>query len=372
MPAGLLKSSPIEAGVSATGDLVAATPAQYMGFYCKGTDPANSSVWHELLTGCTVLDKPCLSLDDIPPFVLAPDMVRVVNVRDPETGKPLPGLSLIKVRGVDDAVGFCGGKKRRNATYAQPLEDIYGVAEKIRGAGGSIESVFWLDDGRFVIDGTLPLDATHRRTFGQDRHFLRFGLVGNYSGQGTDCVFVSLVRAVCTNMTRVAMFDAKANGDILKVRHSADVSERWTLDVSRFVAGYSAQLGEHVAKLEALNAKRISEQQREAFFKAVLGDEPEKGKAATTYAWKIAALRAAYTAERENAQTVGLDPDSARVAYETVTNVLNHGGAVDKGKGDGVEWYPVLNTGRTTAQRAWNVAAGADAGRALALALAGA
>jgi len=368
MPAGLMSTTAVAAGIGADGSLQAERPALTMGVYARGTDPRNRTIWHESFSGVKVIEVPALTRDLVPDYVLTPaDMVAVKRVLDPDTLRPLPGLSVIKVVGVEEPIGFAGGNKRLNWTGAQP-DRIFEVAERVAGAGGSIESAFWLDDGRFVVEGTLPLDATHRATFGEDVHFLRFTFVGNFSGSGTDMAFVTLVRAVCANMTRVAMFDAAKHGDIIKVRHAKDVDTRWDVNVTAFVAGYSGLLAEHVTKLAELNTRKLTDS--DAYFRAVIGTEPEKGKAATFYAWKLAALRNAYKAERANAEKVGIDPNSQRVAYETVTNVLNHGGVIDKGDGNGETWWNGLNGARTDTGRAWNVLTGDGATNALALALA--
>jgi hypothetical protein len=175
----------------------------------------------------------------------------------------------------------------------------------------------------------------------------------------------------------VALYSANKGGNVLKIRHAANVADRWDVDVSAFLADYSAKIREHGESKRALASRSLGATsdaiiaERDAYFRAVIGSDVEPdGKAGTLYRRKLAALKAAWHAERENARKVGIDPDSRRVAYEAVTNVLSHGGMVDTGSKDGPEWRPVLNSGRTDAARAMALVTGDASSRALALALA--
>jgi hypothetical protein len=375
--AGLMVTDAIaatEPGIAADGSLVPGRPAVpgglTMGVYARGTDPNNRSIWHEAFSGVTVIESPSLSLDDVPSHVMP--SITLERALHPRTGKPLPGLSLILADGVSTPLGFAGGRKRLNWTGVQPSQ-IFDAALKIKGAGGSVESAFMLADGRFVVEGTLPLDAQSENRLGADRHYLRFCYIGNYSGAGRDLVLVTIVRGVCWNMVAVATLDAKKHGDIMRIGHNSKVERAWTVDLDAFIGHYSPMVAEHVSKVAALNERAMAENERDAYFRAVLGDEPETGKGATFYRWRLEALRKAAKAENENAQRVGIPTDTRRVAYEAVTNVLNHGGIVRKGEANDPTadaWYDGLNGARNEAGRVSKVLASPLPARALALALA--
>ena len=171
--AGLMVTDAIaatEPGVAADGSLVPGRPAVpgglTMGVYARGTDPNNKSIWHEAFSGVTVLEVPSLTREMIPSHVMP--TISVERALHPRTGKPLAGLSLILADGVSTPLGFAGGRKRLNWTGVQPSQ-IFEAAEKVRDAGGSIESTFMLADGRFVVEGTLPLDAKSENRLGSAR-----------------------------------------------------------------------------------------------------------------------------------------------------------------------------------------------------------
>jgi hypothetical protein len=104
-----------------------------------------------------------------------------------------------------------------------------------------------------------------------------------------------------------------------------------------------------------------------AFFADALGplDPDASERAKTMRANDMQAVRAAFKAERANARATGIDPDSIRVGYETLTHVINHGGPGTDGK-----WRPARNRGRGNEARAWNVAVGGRGEGALQAALA--
>ena len=165
------------------------------------------------------------------------------------------------------------------------------------------------------------------------------------------------------------MFDAESNGDVLKIGHNSKVERAWTVDLDAFIGAYSPMVAAHCESLVKLNERKMDATAREAYFRTLLGDEPESGKGATFYAWRLAALKRAATAENENAETVGIPRDTARIAYESVTNVLNHGGVVRKGDKGEEAWYDGLNGARSETARVSKVLASPLPARALALAL---
>jgi len=344
----------------------------YAGIYARGIGSVQS-VWHQSFTHVPVLDKRSLELSDIPEWII-PEVYMLAPL-DPETLDPCVGLSIIKSRALDSEQSFpgrlgqAGGAKRTSWTPCQPA-DVLRVTMRFQEVGATVESVMWLEPGKFLVDGSLPCDAS---LFGSDQHEVRFLAIANYSGGGSDCIVISLVRTVCANTERLAVLNASKSGSILKVRHSANVADAWELDVPRFVGHYSAKVAEHATKKRQLAEMILGQTAeairtaRDAYFVSVLGTEPEKGRANTTYRWKLNALKRAYMVERENAATVGLNPDSMRVAYEAVTNVLSNGGMVEGPKGQ--EWRPLLNGGHSEGARAFALTTGNASTRALTLAL---
>lgn len=329
------------------------------------------SIWHRAITGSPVLPTPTLDPAEIPGR-LTPD-VYLVSPVDPETFDPCEGLSLIKAQGFPGRLGVAGGHKRTSWQCAQPRDVLASMGELI-GLGATLEGVFWLAPGRFYCEGSLPVDAKTRDTFGDDAHDVRWCAVLDMTGGGRDFLMVSLTRVVCANTSAVAKYDANKRGSMLRIGHNKAVSERWKLDAPAFLADYSGKLAAHAAKLDALNRRKVTADNLAAYFKAVIGgDAPEaEGRALTLYQRKLTGLRVAWEREREHARSLGIDPDSARVAYEAVTNLANHGANVadaDPDKGE-TGWRSPLNTARTETGRAMALADGSITGRALALALA--
>ena len=343
------------------------TPA---ALFAEGTGRVKS-VWHQSITGSPLLPDENHDPEMIPER-LTPN-VYLLNPLDPETLDPCEGLSIIKASGFPGRLGVAGGHKRTSWQCAQP-RDILKAMQGLVEHGATVEGVFWLEPGRFYVEGALPVDETTRGIFGRDAHDVRWCAVADMTGGGRDFLMVSVTRVVCANTSAVAKYDANKRGSMLRIGHSKGVEDRWRLDAPAFLADYSGRLREHAEKLDALNHRKVTGATLAEYFAAVIGgDEPEaEGRALTLYRRKLTGLRLAWEREREHARSLGIDPDSARVAYEAVTNLANHGAKVtdadpDKGE-DG--WRSPLNTARTDTGRALALADGSISTRALALAMA--
>ena len=339
-----------------------------LGVFAAGTGRVQS-VWHAAETGCPVLPVPTLEPGDVPDRV-TPEVYRVTPI-DPESFDPLTGLSVIKARGVPGRLGVAGGHKRTNWRCAQPRA-ILDSFEDLRAHGATVEGVFWLSPGRFVVDGSLPIDDRTKSAFGADAHDVRYCAVADLTGAGRDTVMVSLVRVVCANTSAMARWDARRRDSILRIGHCRRVEERWRIDAPAFLAEYSGRLDEHVRKLHRLNEAALSPENALAYFERIIGTEPASPKGRTLYARKLRGLRVAYEREREHAVQVGIDPDSVRVAYEAVTNLANHGAVVapsDPDKGDN-GWRSPLNGARSATGRGLALIDGSITAPALELALA--
>jgi len=337
--------------------------------FARGTGSVQS-IWHASMTGSPVLDVPTLDPGMVPDR-LTPEVYCVSPV-DPETFDPCVGLSLIKARGFPGRLGVAGGHKRTSWQCAQP-RDILGSLSELTSLGATVEGVFWLAPGRFYVEGALPVDEKTRETFGADAHDVRYCAVADLTGGGRDFLMVSVTRVVCANTSAVAKYDANKRGSMLRIGHSKGVADRWRLDAPAFLADYSGKLAAHALKLDALNHKRITPEALTAYFVAVIGGEaPEKGRGATLYQRKLAGLRAAWAREASHAESLGIPVDSARVAYEAVTNLANHGAIVadaDPDAGDN-GWRSPINGARSDTGRAMALADGSISAPALALALA--
>lgn len=334
-----------------------------LALFARGTG-RTKSIWHAAMTQCTVLETDTIDPAMVPER-LTPRIYTICPL-DPETLDPCTGLSLIKAEGFADRLGQAGGHKRTSWTPAQPREALEALAT-LATVGATLEGVFWLNPGRFYLEGALPSDAD----FGRDAHDVRWCAILDFTGAGCDRIIVSLTRVVCANTSRVAVYSAGKSGSIFSIRHSANIATRWEIDAPAFLGDYSAKVAEHAAKLQTLNEQRATPAGLSAYFLTVLGgelaeDAPSKVK--TRRDWELTALKSAYQAERVNAATVGISPDSMRVAYEAVTNLQNHGGKVETAKG--IEWRPLLNGSRSETGRALNLASGDITSKALALALA--
>jgi Domain of unknown function (DUF932) len=327
-------------------------------------------VWHQSITGSTVLDVSSLDPQQVPSGLLP--AVYTMAPLDPETLDPCRGLSLIKAEGFPQRLGVAGGHKRTCWQCAQPREILASMGQ-LMDLGATLEGVFWLAPGRFYVEGALPVDEVTREVFGEDEHDVRYCAVADLTGGGRDFIMVSVVRVVCANTSAVARYDANQRGSVLRIGHSAGVSERWRLDVPAFLADYSGKLRAHADKLQALNTKKITVGTLLSYFQAVVGEKPKgQGRSATLYERKLVGLRQAWRRERAHAREVGIPQDSARVAYEAVTNLANHGALVadsDQERGDD-GWRSPINTARTATGRALALADGSISGPALSLALA--
>ena len=339
-----------------------------LALFARGTG-RTQSVWHQSITGSPVLDVPTLDPGSIPGRLLP--TVYTLSPLDPETLNPCQGLSIIKASGFPGRLGVAGGHKRTSWQCAQPAE-ILQAMQGLVSEGATIEGVFWLDPGRFYVEGSLPVDDSTRAIFGQDAHDVRFCAVADLTGGGRDFLMVSVCRVVCANTSAVAKYQANKKGSMLRIGHNKGVSERWRLDAPAFLADYSGKLRDHALKLDALNGKRITGEALTAYFEAVIGGSaPEKGKALTFYQRKLSGLRQAWQRERAHAVELGINPDSARVAYEAVTNLANHGAIVadvDAEKGEN-GWRNPLATSRHATGQALSLADGSISAPALALAL---
>lgn len=336
---------------------------EVMAVFARGTG-ATKNVWHASFTGAQVLDIDSLSVDDIPVRLLP--KIRLVTPLDPETGEECSGLSIIKADGFARRFGQAGGLKRTSWTPAQPAKVLEALLP-LREAGAEIAGVFWLEPGRLYIEGMLPDDSV----WGDDPHEVRFSAILDYSGLGCDRLAVYLTRIVCANTSRIALYEANKKGSVLKIRHSANVEDQWSIDAPEFLSDYSARVKEHQTKLQTLNSHKLRPQDWSSFFTDYLGGPLEKDaskRAQTQRAYQMEALEKAWKEERENAEKTNIDPDSARVGYEAITNVLNHGAKVTTPKG--VEWKPVLNAARNDTARMFNVAIGSHTDKAMQCALA--
>lgn len=335
-----------------------------LAIFASGTGRVQS-IWHASMTGSPVLDQPTLEPGDVPER-LTPE-VYCISPLDPETLDPCVGLSIIKARGFPGRLGVAGGHKRTNWTPAQPRHILDSLASLLK-IGATIEGCFWLNPGRFYVEGALPNDAS---LWGKDAHDVRFCAVADMTGGGRDFIMVSLTRAVCANTSAVALYSAKKGDSLLKIGHNANIADRWEFDSVAFLGDYSSKVAEHAGKLKHLDTRNVDGASLTAYFQAVIGGEPAKEagpKIHTAYRWKMNALRAAYQAERVNADKVGIPVDSARVAYEAVTAVASHGGEVTTANGER-EWRPLLNGARSDTGRALALSSGKATANALALAL---
>ena len=344
-----------------------------LALFARGTGRVQS-IWHQSMTGSPVIDVPTLDPEGIEER-LAPE-VYLVSPVDPETFDPCVGLSLIKARGFPGRLGVAGGHKRTSWTPAQPRHILESLGE-LRSLGATMEGVFWLAPGRFYVEGALPVDDTTRGIFGQDAHDVRYCAVADFTGGGRDFLMVSMTRVVCANTSAVAKYDANKRGSMLRIGHSKGIEDRWAIDAPAFLGDYSGKLRKHAETLRALGGKTVDGASLAGYFQAVLGGEPLPSAAAkvhTSYRWKMNALRAAWTLEAQDAQALGIRPDSARVAYEAVTRALSHGGEVTGTKiaeETGSDWRPDLfNGARNATGRALALAGGSLTTDALALALA--
>ena len=338
-----------------------------LALFARGTGNVQS-IWHQSMTGSPVLDQPSLEPGDVGER-LTPE-VYLLNPLDPETLDPCKGLSIIKARGFAGRLGIAGGHKRTSWQCAQP-RDILASLFELRSLGATIEGTFWLDPGRFYVEGALPVDDATRKLFGQDAHDVRFCAVADLTGGGRDFIMVSVTRVVCANTSAVAKYEANKRGSMLRIGHSKGVADRWRLDAPSFLADYSDKLKGHALKLDALNSKRIGAEALTVYFQAVIGGEaPDKGKALTFYQRKLSGLRQAWERERAHAVELGIDPDSARVAYEAVTNLANHGATVADVTDTDNGWRNPMATARNATARAVSLSDGSINARPLALALA--
>lgn len=339
------------------------TLGKALALFATGTG-RTPSIWHRSITKCTVIDAPTLDPDTIPERLI-PEIYTMTPI-DPETLDPCTGLSIIKARGFADRLGQAGGHKRTSWTAAQPREALKALAG-LASVGATLEGVFWLNPGRLYLEGALPSDAT---LFGRDAHDVRWCAILDFTGAGCDRLIVTLTRVVCANTSRVAVYSANATGSIFRIRHSKNIAQRWEIDAPAFLGDYSAKVREHAAKLRTLNETAATAPGLAAYFETVLGgpvDAEAAAKVKTRRVWELNALKVAYEAERANADAVGINADSMRVAYEAVTHVQNHGGKVDTAKGR--QWRPLLNASRNDAARALNLTSGDITSKALALAL---
>ena len=346
------------------------TNGNALAIFARGTGKVQT-VWHQAMTACAVLDADTLRPSDIPDRIL-PD-IRLVTPIDPETFDELTGLSIIKANGIPGRLGQAGGHKRTSWTPAQP-KNVAQTLAKLTDIGAEFAGAFWLNPGRLYLEGKLPTDAT----WGGDPHEVRFCAILDYTGAGCDRLAVYLTRIVCANTSRIALYEANkgkrskesGKGGILSIRHSAGVEDAWELDAPAFLADYSDKVKAHIGKLETLNARTMDKTEWADFFIGFLGGEMEADaskRVATRREREMAALRAAWVRERENARNVGINPDSLRVGYEAITNVMNHGAMVDTPKGE--EWRPVLNGARNATARVHNLTVGATTDKALNYAL---
>lgn len=324
------------------------------------------SIWHRSITQCTVFDVDTLDPDTIPERLI-PNVYTICPI-DPETLDPCEGLSIIKAKGFAGRLGQAGGHKRTSWTPAQPREALAALSS-LSSVGATLEGVFWLNPGRFYLEGALPSDAT---LFGRDAHDVRWCAILDFTGAGCDRIIVTLTRVVCANTSRVAVYSAGKAGSIFSIRHSKNIAQRWEIDAPAFLGDYSARVAEHAAKLQTLNTLAATPQGLAGYFEAVLGgpvDADAASKVKTRREWESTALMAAHAEERANAVKVGINPDSMRVAYEAVTNLQNHGRNVTLANGE-TAWRPLLNGSRSDTGRAVALASGAMTGDALVLALA--
>ena len=345
-----------------------------LALFVRGTGRVQS-IWHQSITGSPVLDQPSLDPSEVPDR-LTPEVYCVSPV-DPETFDPCVGLSLIKARGFPGRLGVAGGHKRTSWQCAQP-RDILGSLGELRAMGATLEGVFWLAPGRFYVEGSLPVDELTRSIFGDDVHDVRYCAVADLTGGGRDFLMVTVTRVVCANTSAVAVYQANKRGSMLRISHSKTVKDAWRLDAPAFLADYSGKLRAHALKLDALNHKRVTPEALTAYFEAVIlasskGEAaPEKGRGATLYARKLIGLRAAWEREVAHGETLGIAADSARTAFEAVTNLANHGAIVadaDPDAGDN-GWRSPINGARSDTGRALALADGSISAPALALALA--
>lgn len=335
-----------------------------LAIFARGTGKVQS-VWHQAMTRCAVLDTDSLALADIPSRILP--TIKLMAPIDPETFDPVPGLSLIKAEGFTGRLGHAGGHKRTAWTPAQPEHVASVLMERLRGAGAEFAGAFWLAPGRLYLEGKLPSDAQ----WNGDTHEVRFSAICDYTGSGCDRLAVYLTRIVCANTSRIALYEANKAGSILRIRHSADVADHWELDAPAFLADYSDKVKAHIGKLDILNARTMDKAEWSDFFIGFLGGEMEADaskRAVTRRERELSALRSAWVTERENARKVGINPNSLRVGYEAITNVMNHGATVETSKGR--EWRPLLNGARNLTARVHALTVGNRTDKAMAAALA--
>lgn len=302
--------------------------------YASGRGQVRAA-WHQLGIHCEVES---LDLAKLP--AEARDMVEVLlgKVAKAPLVDPVSGAQAFGLEGISHdsmgLLGWCGGRNRSNWTPAQPREVWEMLSGLMEASGGSIEGLMWLTDGSLIIEGMLPSDA---KIWGKDRHEVRFCAELNFSGRRADRLMVSLTRVVCNNTRAIAVHDAGSKGSLLRIPHSGDTSGRWEIDGAALLADCSERVEKVRRELHALGKIKVGEDRRAQIFANLIGPAPAEDAATVTKNRHDAAVSAfveAFQVERDSATEMGLDPDSARVLYETVTRVSTHSDVLVKGRSE--------------------------------------